>query len=46
MGPGGAGVLAFLSFEMRRTEPELHLTVAGPAGAEPVLAGLLGALRG
>ena len=37
---------AFLSFEMRRTEPELHLTVAGPAGAEPVLEGLLAALRG
>jgi hypothetical protein len=36
---------AFLSFDLRQTDPELLLTVAGPAGAEPVLDGLLAALR-
>jgi len=37
---------AFLSFEFDRAGHELHLRVSGPAGAEPVLDGLLAALRG
>ena len=37
---------AFLSFELDRTGDEVHLTVTGPPGAEPVLDGLLAALQG
>ena len=35
---------AFLSFDMRHAGADLALTVSGPAGAEPVLDGLLAAL--
>ena len=37
---------AFLSFEFNRDGRELSLAVAGPKGSEPVLDGLLAALRG
>ena len=37
---------AFLSFEFNRDGRELRLAVAGPNGSEPVLDGLLAALRG
>jgi hypothetical protein len=37
---------AFLSFELDRDPSELRLAVAGPKGSEPVLDGLLAALRG
>ena len=37
---------AFLSFEFDEDGRELHLAVAGPKGSEPVLDGLLAALRG
>lgn len=37
---------AFLSFEFDGDGRELHLAVAGPEGSEPVLDGLLAALRG
>ena len=37
---------AFLSFELDRDGRELRLAVAGPKGSEPVLDGLLAALRG
>ena len=36
---------AFLSFDLDRTGDELRLAVAAPPGAEPVLDGLLAALR-
>jgi hypothetical protein len=37
---------AFLSFELRPSAGEVRLGVAAPAGAEPVLDGLLAALSG
>jgi hypothetical protein len=37
---------AFLTFDVERNGRELRLRVGGPAGSEPVLDGLLAALRG
>jgi hypothetical protein len=36
---------AFLSFDLGPAEGDLRLSVTGPAGAEPILDGLLAALR-